>query len=981
MIDSRPTTDEVKGESQTSWSRAQLIAMLKDRDAKSVRLILKKGDTEVQRVTHNGKVCVAKSYGKNLAANQGREVAFLIKSQSLDVGITSHIVPLVTVQNQSTLAQMDFYTKWGGFDLDQWHILLGANHPYMNTVPGLLSLVYGILDATYAFHAQGYVHNDLLMRNLIMDYRYDEKTNTGQLHLDTICMIDFEFTLPPRFNKRGVNILQNPIWLDQNDDEIILNPLFHSKYVCGFETELVLINKQYVQDYKLDEHGHCIPLQDAVAIRANVGFGADFFTLAYELRKLIAQATPYWSDDHLRKYEKAHDYLLALPDVLEAYNLKPDANYRPVPPHMTLMADIKRLVTVNPRPEFTLPKESFVQAEAAAPTMLNTDGKQTRAVKKLRTHWPLAAVIGIVSVTGAAWLMPNTAIDIKKKPIALLTDLSRDCRQQVDIAHTWSNYDANCQPSVKASGKIDGLPSAPLMVVLPSAPQGFQMGSPDSENRRQNDEGPVHTVWINYRFAMGKYALSFEEWDACYNDIHALRCTYQPDDNGWGRGKQPVTNVSADDIENQYLVWLNAKAGLKSDSPYRYRLPSEAEFEYTARAGTTTPFLSGEPNTETLANFLFPEAPMPVDSFDDNPFGIRLLLGNVWRWTQDCYNNYNNGAPTDGSAWISSCKSLSQRVLRGGNWSGYNPLDSRAAKRGKAQPDYRNKHVGAHLARTLFKRDLPGNLQKPSIATPPYQALSHFQDDLKGGGKGPEMVWLPAGEFDMGSVAGVGDDDERPLRQGVKVAAFALAMTEVTVKQYLVCVTAQACNEPEWREAGNQYHYQTGSSRNSYKERNAIDEQSPITGVSWKNAVQYAAWLSAATGQSYQLPSEAQWEYACKAGQNTTYCGSNTLADVAWTLESSGRKLHAVATRAKNSWDLRDMSGNAREWTQDCWHKDYKGAPKDASVRTGGDCNRHAGRGGSWISFTSLARSAIRYNYDSGYRYSDVGFRVARTAR
>ncbi|MBK7848556.1 MAG: SUMF1/EgtB/PvdO family nonheme iron enzyme [Zoogloea sp.] len=228
---------------------------------------------------------------------------------------------------------------------------------------------------------------------------------------------------------------------------------------------------------------------------------------------------------------------------------------------------------------------------------------------------------------------------------------------------------------------------------------------------------------------------------------------------------------------------------------------------------------------------------------------------------------------------------------------------------------------------------------------------------------------------------------EAPRHQVSFQRRFALAETELTVAQYLACVDDGGCKEPEWREAGSQHHYQTGSG-NLYTSRNAHQPDSPITGVSWDNAKAYVAWLSRKTGQTYTLPTEAQWEYAARGGQSGRwYFGDDEsqLKDHAWYDANSGAKLHPVgSTRlSTHPWGLRDMAGNAREWVEDCWHDSYTNAPASGDTAwagaNGGSCGLRVLRGGSWEGFARFTRAADRYSvYSAVDRNYLVSFRPAR---
>ena len=241
----------------------------------------------------------------------------------------------------------------------------------------------------------------------------------------------------------------------------------------------------------------------------------------------------------------------------------------------------------------------------------------------------------------------------------------------------------------------------PEMVVVPAGT--FMMGAPESEVGSRDRERPVHAVSVP-SFAVGVYEVTFEEWDACVADGGCGG--HRPDDEGWGRGRRPI-NVQWDDMQ-RYVEWLSSRTG------ERYRLPSESEWEYAARAGTTTPFYTGETITTDHANYngmysypdliafdpngLFRRQKVPAGSFGANAFGLHDVHGNVSEWVQDCWNSDYEGAPTDGSAWLSG--DCGRRVLRGGSWAS-RPSDIRAAHRfGLASGD-RNISLGFRVARTL----------------------------------------------------------------------------------------------------------------------------------------------------------------------------------------------------------------------------------------------------------------------------------------
>ena len=243
-------------------------------------------------------------------------------------------------------------------------------------------------------------------------------------------------------------------------------------------------------------------------------------------------------------------------------------------------------------------------------------------------------------------------------------------------------------------------PECPELVAIPGG--SYMMGSPGDEAGRGGREGPRHRVAIPRPIAVGKYEVTFAEWDAC---VAAGGCGgYRPEDEGWGRGRRPVINVSWNDAKS-YVKWLSQETGKG------YRLLTESEWEYVARAGTTGPFHFGQTISTELANYdgdyTYGSGRKGVDrgktvaagSFPANGFGLHDVHGNVWEWVEDCLHGDYSGAPTDGSAWTfgGDCGS---RVLRGGSWS-VEPRSLRSAFRFRFTAVGRSLSVGFRIARTL----------------------------------------------------------------------------------------------------------------------------------------------------------------------------------------------------------------------------------------------------------------------------------------
>lgn len=238
----------------------------------------------------------------------------------------------------------------------------------------------------------------------------------------------------------------------------------------------------------------------------------------------------------------------------------------------------------------------------------------------------------------------------------------------------------------------------PEMIVLPKG--YFQMGSPWHETNRNINEGPQHKVNIAYPLAVGRYAVTFDEWDAC---VAAGACKHRPDDNGWGRGRHPVINVNWEDAQ-AFVCWLRSTTGK------RYRLLSEAEWEYAARAGTRSIFSWGDFISSEDANFnayfksdyycselgkTYRAQTIQVGSFKPNAFGLYDMHGNVSEWVEDAWHDTYDGAPANGEAWLNAYSHY--RVTRGGSWDhAWDAL--RSARRWRALPDTRHNALGFRVA-------------------------------------------------------------------------------------------------------------------------------------------------------------------------------------------------------------------------------------------------------------------------------------------
>ena len=230
----------------------------------------------------------------------------------------------------------------------------------------------------------------------------------------------------------------------------------------------------------------------------------------------------------------------------------------------------------------------------------------------------------------------------------------------------------------------------------------------------------------------------------------------------------------------------------------------------------------------------------------------------------------------------------------------------------------------------------------------------------------PSMTVIPAGRLLMGSAApgsATMSDEEREFdigfeespRHAVQIAAFALGTYEVTQR--------------EWQAV-------MGTNPSVHR-----GEMLPVDSVSWEEAKVYVDKLRQLTGKDYRLPTEAEWEYAARAGSDATFPAGVSLASldaVAWHRNNADERAHPVGSRQPNAFGLYDMLGNVWERTEDCWTPHYEGAPVDGSARLDGDCDFRVVRGGSWINWPRFLRPAYRFRYNLQSRYEFVGLRVAR---
>jgi formylglycine-generating enzyme required for sulfatase activity len=334
--------------------------------------------------------------------------------------------------------------------------------------------------------------------------------------------------------------------------------------------------------------------------------------------------------------------------------------------------------------------------------------KFEQIMRLLRTAVPVPARVAVIilgamlsafsqthgnTADGAAPSLEARVADLKAKTTALvaagLAQLTKLPQQQRLAAATviWR------VPA--ALTEFKDCADCPEMVVIPAGE--FTMGSPPSEMQAEAQ----HRVTIAYPFAVSKFTITFDKWQACLNE---RGCNgYLPDDEGWGRGSRPVIDVSWDDAK-EYVAWLSRKTGKP------YRLLSESEWEYAARAGTTTRFSVGDTISPSEANYdgsddgsgpseINREKTLPVGSFPPNGFGLYDVQGNVAQWVEDCWHNdYTAGVPSDGSAWLEG--PCDGRVMRGGSWQD-SQSELRSSARTSEYKDESSYTDGFRIARDL----------------------------------------------------------------------------------------------------------------------------------------------------------------------------------------------------------------------------------------------------------------------------------------
>ena len=490
------------------------------------------------------------------------------------------------------------------------------------------------------------------------------------------------------------------------------------------------------------------------------------------------------------------------------------------------------------------------------------------------------------------------------------------------------------------------------LVLVPA--EKFMMGSPSSEVGRVDNE-TQHEVTLTKPFYIGKYEVTQKQWEAVMGNNPSKRTE---------GAKLPVTDVSWEDTQ-EFIKKLNEKTS------GGFRLPTEAEWEYACRAGTKTYYSFGDSLTKIDAN-IDGGSINAVGSYKANTFGLYDMHGNVWEWCEDWKADYPAGAVTNPKGLATG---TGARVLRGGSFSNF-VSDARSSVRDFGTPTYRAKSIGFRLARTAdLKTEItpPVPKQDPAAVMPatdnllivPFtetkakelqksvaKSLQKEVEEKVDLGKGIklEMVLVPAGKFKMGSPASEkGRDDDETQHEVTLTKPFYMGKYEVTQEQW----EAVMGNNPS----------------------NTKGAKLPVTGVSWPACQEFIKKLNEKTKGEYRLLSEAEWEYACRAGTSSVYAFGDRLTKIDANID--GADIKVVGSYKPNAFGIYDLHGNAWEWCEDWYARYPEGAVADPKGPAMGE--KRVMRGGSCTNWGSVARSSSRVGFEPTNGNPDFGFRLART--
>jgi formylglycine-generating enzyme required for sulfatase activity len=542
--------------------------------------------------------------------------------------------------------------------------------------------------------------------------------------------------------------------------------------------------------------------------------------------------------------------------------------------------------------------------------------------------------------------------------------------------------------------EVDGVPFE--LVRIPAGE--FMMGSEAGDS----DEKPIHRVRIAESFYMGRTEITVRQFRAF---VEATGYETEAEKGNWaatyspagfpivpGRGfswRRPGFEQSDDDPA-VCISWNDAAAfckWLSKETGEYCRLPSEVEWEYACRAGDEA---NSVKNIDEVGWYRDNAAGKthPVGRKKSNPWGLYDMHGNAWEWCLDVWHSNYEGAPDDNSPWLSEDylpRIAIRRVLRGGAWCRRDFMLSNTF-RYRGTPDFRSVGTGFRIVCSATTVDDEPKIGKQAYRKPEKERPSSAENskdlDLAFEARREtfELVRISPGRFLMGSKR---DIEEQPIHRVRINYSFEIGRTEVTVRQFRAFVEAtdyQTDAEKErwaWTRSG-QRDWDPEALICWWNLPFKQTDDDPASCISWFDAMEFCRWLGSETGMNIRLPSEAEWEYACRAGTDGDFAGD--VDQMAWHRLNSGHRTHPVAQKKPNDWGLYDMHGNVWEWCLDMWHSGYESAPTDGSPWIEAGFFEPVMRGGTFINPQWWLRSANHMRNNPGNRFSyNQGIRIVRT--
>ncbi len=461
-------------------------------------------------------------------------------------------------------------------------------------------------------------------------------------------------------------------------------------------------------------------------------------------------------------------------------------------------------------------------------------------------------------------------------------------------------------------------------------PGSFLMGTPESEAHRGIDEGPPREIELSNGFHMGVYEVTQKQFASImgYNPS-----AFQQDSHAENRAVESVS-------------WLECKEFIRRLNLYNvghFRLPTEAEWEYACRAGTTSPYYWGEVSENWEAyrhawiNSRSFATTHPVGTKPPNPWGLHDMAGNVWEWCADWYGPYSNISKTDPTG----PEEGAMKVFRGGSFYDF-AHSARSGNRHRHSIDERYTAIGFRIVWEENARPLESS------------KVFKLGDNLL-----LELQHIPAGSFVMGSQQSESgrQNDEGPAHEVTVSSSYYIGRFEITQAQW---EKVMGFNPSAFQRI-------TGASN------------LPVDRVTWFEAVEFTKALSASFPGQFRLPTEAEWEYACRAGSSTRYPWGDEpkLSEIekrGWFNSRAEATPHPVGRKLPNDWGLFDMHGNVWEWCLDGLRAYESTSTTDPKGPLDGESR--VIRGGSWFNEPEALRSANRHRHPPDSRQTNNGFRV-----